>query len=257
MLHVDPCELARRADLEARRPVDLEHGPLLRATVAVHGPEDHGLVLTLHHVSSDAASLDVLWRDLDRAYAGEELAPPPVRYGDHAAWQAGRTTDADVAALVERLGEGWRPVDLPLAAPTPPEPAGLVRRPLDVTAEDLRRHGLRPVGFVLGALAALLQRYTDTDDVVLGVAAPTRDHPALEDLVGYSLGVVPLRLAVDPRGTPADTAASPPPAAEPVAGHPGRQLVHVARTHRHIPRHPRPRSVVSGRGSCPGAFRAG
>lgn len=193
-------QLARR---EALTRFDLEHGPLLRAAVCRLGEDHVGLVLAVHHVSSDAASLARLWHDIDAAYQGAPLAPPTVTYSDHAVWQAGRRTEADTRFWLDHLGGEATAVELPFAAPVDPEPDGYRTVVLAVQQPALQAAGLRPVPFFLGLFAALLQRYSDRDDVVIGLAASTRDHPAVEDLVGYFLNVLPLRLAVDPL---ADTA---------------------------------------------------
>ena len=80
---------------------------------------------------------------------------------------------------------------------------GYVTRPLGVTAAELHDAGMRPMPFFLATFAALLQRYTDTDDVVIGTVASTRDHPDVAEHVGYFLNVLPLRLTVTPDSTPA------------------------------------------------------
>ena len=52
----------QRASLEAQKPFDLAHGPLLRAILLRIGTEDHILVLTLHHIVSDGWSWEVGWQ---------------------------------------------------------------------------------------------------------------------------------------------------------------------------------------------------
>jgi amino acid adenylation domain-containing protein len=188
-------DLARR---EAAERFDLERGPLLRATLCRLGHDLVGLVLAVHHVSSDAASLGSLWRDIDEYYQGAEPAGVAVRYSDHAHWQATRRTAEDVSYWTEHLGPEPAAVSLPVAAPAAPGSDGYRTVPLDVRPDDLRSVGWRPAPFFLGVLAAHLQRCTDADDVVVGLAASTRDHPSVDRLVGYFLNVLPLRLRVDP-----------------------------------------------------------
>ena len=80
------AERERLAAEESRRPFDLAHGPLLRAALLRLGPEDHALLLTLHHVISDGWSMGVLMREVTALYAaavagrplGEVLPPLPV-----------------------------------------------------------------------------------------------------------------------------------------------------------------------------------
>ncbi|MBV9462862.1 MAG: AMP-binding protein, partial [Verrucomicrobiae bacterium] len=45
-------------------PFDLALGPLFRAAILSAGPEDHVLLLTMHHLVADGWSMSVLWREL-------------------------------------------------------------------------------------------------------------------------------------------------------------------------------------------------
>ena len=50
------------------RPFDLAGGPLFRAGLLQLAEEDHVLLLTIHHIVSDAWSGGVLWRELAQLY---------------------------------------------------------------------------------------------------------------------------------------------------------------------------------------------
>jgi fengycin family lipopeptide synthetase D len=98
-------QLARR---EAIEPFDLEHGPLLRVTIAPIGERQTGLVIAMHHVSGDAASFTHLWHDIEHAYRGEALAASTLRTSDHTAWQETQRTETDAAFWADHLGDAPR-----------------------------------------------------------------------------------------------------------------------------------------------------
>ncbi|MEZ5263544.1 MAG: condensation domain-containing protein [Acidimicrobiales bacterium] len=177
---------------------DLERGPLLRATLCRLSAEHVGLVLAVHHVSSDAAPLTQLWRDIDERYQGAEPVELPVRYSDHAVWQAAQRSEEDLRYWLDHLGPAPTAVSLPYPTPTVAGPDGYRTIPSVWAPTSLSALGWRSTPFFLAVLAAHLQRGTDTGDVVVGLAASTRDHPSVDRLVGYFLNVLPLRLAVDP-----------------------------------------------------------
>ncbi|MDT6961878.1 condensation domain-containing protein [Cupriavidus sp. SZY C1] len=85
--------LHARIDAEAARPFDLAQAPLLRATLLARGADDHVLLLSLHHIVSDAVSNAVIARDLSAAYAqalaGHEIAlpAPAATFAAHARQQ--------------------------------------------------------------------------------------------------------------------------------------------------------------------------
>ncbi|HBL28545.1 MAG TPA: hypothetical protein DD490_17055, partial [Acidobacteria bacterium] len=63
----------------ATRPFRPEEEPPFLALLARPAPESHVLGLALHALCADEAALDVLVRDLHRAYAGI-VDEPPVQY---------------------------------------------------------------------------------------------------------------------------------------------------------------------------------
>src|SRR6185295_2336727 len=115
-------EARRLAADEARRPFDLERGPLLRAGLLRLGHAEHVALQTLHHIASDAWSRDILRRELSALYAGAvegrspRLPELPVQYADFASWQrswlAGDRLAAETAYWRDRLA-GARSLDLP------------------------------------------------------------------------------------------------------------------------------------------------
>src|SRR5262249_14991721 len=79
--------------LEARAPFDLERGPLIRGRLLRRGEEEHGLLVTRHHIVSDGWSIGVLTRELSALYRAfsqgqdDPLPPLGIQYADYALWQ--------------------------------------------------------------------------------------------------------------------------------------------------------------------------
>src|SRR5258708_33733641 len=78
---------------DARRPFDLSRGPLLRKVLIRLAPEEHVLLVTMHHIVSDGWSLGLFVRELGalyQAYCQGRPSPLPelaVQYADYAVWQ--------------------------------------------------------------------------------------------------------------------------------------------------------------------------
>ena len=207
-----PGELRRLAGAEAARPFDLGRGPLLRAVLLALGPEEHVLLLTLHHVVADAWSLGLFMGELAALYAAfaggapSPLPEPPLQYGDFALWQrewlAGPAAAEQLAWWRRRLAGA--PPELRLPADRP-RPAGLARRgrrqPLAVppplcqaVARLGAEQGATTFMVLAAAFAVLLGRYSGEDDLLVGTPIANRNRPEVEGLMGLLANTLPLRL---------------------------------------------------------------
>ncbi|HEX8118111.1 MAG TPA: amino acid adenylation domain-containing protein, partial [Pyrinomonadaceae bacterium] len=182
----NPEEEARRlATQEARTPVDLSAGPLVRARLLRLSEEEHVLAVTMHHIVSDGWSMGVLIREvagLYEAYArGQEspLPEPEVQYADYAAWQrehlAGEALERQLEYWRKQLGGGLPTLELPTDRPRPAVQrlSGATERAEmgDVGGplwELSRREGVTPFMVLLAAWQVLLARYSGQEDIVVG-----------------------------------------------------------------------------------------
>jgi amino acid adenylation domain-containing protein len=203
---------------EARRPFDLEQGPLLRSTLFRVGDQEYVLVLVMHHIVSDGWSLGILHRDLTALYAAHaEGRPPaladlPIQYADFACWQReqmrGAVLDRHLAYVRDRLAGAPLVLDLPSDRPRPPSQsfsgAGVGRQLSPRLTEMLRavgrQEGATLYMTLLAAFAALLHRYTGHDDMLIGSPFAGRGLSELESLIGLFANTVVLRadLSGDP-----------------------------------------------------------
>ncbi|MEV0263494.1 condensation domain-containing protein [Streptomyces sp. NPDC050617] len=210
---------------EARRPFDLAAGPVLRALVLRHGPRDHTVMVTLHHIAVDGDALETIAAELAALYAAARdggtaaLAPAP-QYAAFARREqsGGGRTAAGLEHWTARLA-GARPVPLPRpAAGTAAAGASAAGSP--PTRERRGRthaaplppavlEGLRGVGqrhratlFTVGLAAAFaaLCRATGEEDLVIGCASTHREGAAMRGLVGLCVNTLPIR--VDASGDP-------------------------------------------------------
>ncbi len=120
----------RLINREAQRPFELANGPLWRSVLLAMKPNDHRLVVVLHHIISDGWSLGVLNRELAALYesfkAGEcsPLEELPVQYADFAVWQRQWLQPAVLARQVEfwknELADVPTLLELPTDRPRPP-----------------------------------------------------------------------------------------------------------------------------------------
>ncbi|PAK13803.1 non-ribosomal peptide synthetase [Burkholderia ubonensis] len=201
---------------EAARPFDLGTAPLLRLRVIRLAPDEHLLVLTIHHIISDGWSMRVLHREFSTLYAAfaaglpAPLAPLPIQYADFVIWQrdwlAGDVLDRQLAFWRTQLdGAPSAPLDLPCARPRPAVPSyrgALHNFSLDAaTTRAVRafaqREGATPFMVLLAAFKLLLARYSGQHDVVVGTPIANRTRVELEGLIGFFANTLVLRSRVD------------------------------------------------------------
>ncbi|MDH6130729.1 nucleoside-diphosphate-sugar epimerase [Kitasatospora sp. MAA4] len=217
VLAAGPEETAALLAAEASRPFDLATGPMLRAVALRHGPQDHTLLLTLHHIAVDGGSLPVALEELAALYAAAlaghpaDLPEPPLQYADFARWEQSRA--GELAGAVDtwaaRLA-GARPVPLPRRTPTGPRTRAAGTRSAPLSRETLDRlrqlgqeQGATPFTVVLAAAFAALHRATGQADLTLGCVSGHRSRPELRRLVGLCVNTLPIR--ADLSGDPAFT----------------------------------------------------
>lgn len=206
------------ADDEAATAFDLARGPLFRCLLIRLSDAEHVLSVTAHHIVCDDWSVGLFVRELTALYRvdGEvQRAGLPVlgiQYRDYAAWQQRWLTGETLEQLVDywrRHLAGAPPV---LALPTSEWRAtsqqaggGHVRSTLSAgeTAalhELCRAYGVTPFIALLASLAAVLGRWCGQRDVVIGVPIAGRSDGGTENLIGFFVNTLPVR--VDLSGEP-------------------------------------------------------
>ncbi|MET0493586.1 MAG: condensation domain-containing protein [Actinoplanes sp.] len=192
----------RAAQAWADEPFDLERGPLLRTRLLRIGTERHLLVVTMHQLVSDGASLQVFFDDLAQEYAGGPERPAPdLQFADYAAWQRARPVDAgQVGWWREHLAGVPMVLRLPTDKPRPPVAGthggnhhhrlrAAVMTPALRMAQQLR---VTPFVLLLSAYGILLARLAGSSDVLVGVPVSARDRPELESMIGFFATTLPV-----------------------------------------------------------------
>ncbi|MDM9382031.1 amino acid adenylation domain-containing protein [Chlorogloeopsis sp. ULAP01] len=196
---------------EAQKPFDLTQGPLLRAKLLCVSPQEHILLLTMHHIVSDGWSLGVLLRELAALYdafshhKSVPLPPLSIQYADFAVWQRdwlqGEVLSELLAYWKQQLS-GNLPV---LQLPTDRSRAAIqtfrgarqgfvLPKPLSEQIKHLcQQEGVTLFMTLLAAFKILLYRYTGQEDILVGSPVANRNHAEIENLIGLFINTLVLR----------------------------------------------------------------
>jgi thioesterase domain-containing protein len=210
--------LARR---EVEKPFDLSTTPLFRVRLFRATALDHVFLCTMHHIITDAWSLQIFAKELAQLYSAfsqgqaPSLPPLPIRYGDFAEWQLEwfRTdrVQQQLAYWKNKLEGAPALLELPTDVPRPPEQtfegaiefAPISSDIVDEIKNVATRCQATPFMVQLAAFKVLLYRYAKQHDILVGIPVAGRNHVETEGLIGFFVNTLVLRddLSGNPRFT--------------------------------------------------------
>ena len=212
------AEVERRIAAEAVRPFELATGPLFRASLIRVRPDEHVVLLTMHHIVADGWSIGVLVREIAEIYDAFEHdrhSPLPdlaIQYADFAVWQRawlqGAELESQLGYWMQRLEGAPASLELPTdrARPSVQSHRGELHalefsRDLSDTLTSLaRREGATVFMTLLAGFDVLLHRLSGGTDIVVGTPIANRNRSEIEGLIGFFVNTLVLRtdLSGDP-----------------------------------------------------------
>ena len=194
-----------------QQPFDLTQGPLLRANILRLAPQEHILLLEMHHIISDGWSSEVLLKEIGtlyKAFLTGTASPLPeisIQYKDFAQWQRqwlqGEILQTQVSYWKQQLKDIPAALQLPTDRPRPAIqtshgaqqsielPEGVIKR----LKEIARQEGVTLFMLLLAAFQTFLYRYTGQDDIAVGSPIANRNRDEVKSLIGFFVNTLVLR----------------------------------------------------------------
>jgi amino acid adenylation domain-containing protein len=206
------ADLERIVREEALRPFDLALGPLIRGRLLALGPDDHVLLVTMHHIVSDGWSGGVLANEFSTLYRAfregrpDPLPPLALQYVDFGMWQRqwlqGPLLQQQLQQWVQQLRGAPSLLDLPTDRQRPPIQdyrGANIAIALDAElSQGLRalgqRHGTTLYMTMLAAWSVVLGRLSGQDQVVIGSSHAGRSRIEVEPLIGFFVNTQALKI---------------------------------------------------------------
>ncbi|MEM1319018.1 MAG: amino acid adenylation domain-containing protein [Bacteroidota bacterium] len=191
-------------------PFDLGSDYMLRAHLLQEGEAHYQLIFVAHHIASDGWSMPILVSELVEYYRAiqEErearLSALPIQYTDYALWQRdwlkGEVLNKKLSYWKQQL-MGTSMLDLPTDFARPPKGStrgaaatfvleGPTRKALYNLAKE---EGATPFMILLSLFKVLLYRYSNQEDICVGIPIANRTHAQVEPLIGFFLNTLALR----------------------------------------------------------------
>ncbi len=194
----------------AKRPFDLETGPLFRPTLLRYSEQEHHLFFALHHIIVDGSSMSVLKDDFTSLYDAFTKGGTPglgeleLQYGDiceaFVNWPPQEVVARDLAYWTKKLSGVPPLLELPADRPRPTHYAHLGHQFMMTLPEALLT-GLKALAqsqdvtlftVLAAALSLVLKRHSGQDDISIGMPVSSRPRGA-EKIAGLFLNTVVLR----------------------------------------------------------------
>jgi amino acid adenylation domain-containing protein/FkbM family methyltransferase len=189
------------------RPFDLKKPPLLRVSIEERAPDEHLLLVDMHHIASDGTSIGILVRELANLYNDGNLPPLEFQYRDYALRQHRFPKDRPIEW--SRQKDFWSSIlegELPATALPFDYPKSNIREfsggeihfqmdgPLTLKLQNIAAvHGTTMFAVLLALFNVLLARMSNRQDIIVGTAAAGRELDEWQDIVGMFVNTLPLR----------------------------------------------------------------
>jgi tyrocidine synthetase-3 len=190
---------------EFHRPFSLAGAPLLRALLVRSGEFSFRLMVDMHHIIADGVSLELLTRDFESLFSGDNPGELAVQYKDYADWQTGIRADGGLKSQEDFWKETFAdyvpvlrlPYDFPRPAVKSYEGEAFEFKLQSSLSEKLKayaeRNGVTLFILLLSFVNVLLARLSGQEDIVVGTPVAGRRHEDLEPIIGMFVNTVPLR----------------------------------------------------------------
>lgn len=184
---------------------DLKQAPLFQAAVLERTKTDFILVMNMHHIISDEASIGVILRELIDFYEGRALTEQKIQYKDYASWHNQRL-QSEIMKRQEAYWVNQFIDEVPvLQLPTDFGRPAAIKYDGDsvsLAADSTVMTGLRKLAeytgttnymVLLAAFNVLLAKYSRQDDVIVGTPIAGRTHADVENVVGMLVNTLAIR----------------------------------------------------------------
>ena len=205
------AEVMDLAKQDQTQPFDLSRDQLLRVRLLRLRRSEHVILLTMHHIVTDAWSTEVLIKEVAALYTAYVQGQPspltklPVQYADFAIWQrewlSGEVLESQLEYWRQRLAGAAPVLELPTDKPRPAVRTFVgathnISLSADITKglrQLSRQEGTTLFMTVLAAWQLLLQRYVQQDDIIVGTEVANRSRRETEGLIGFFVNQLVLR----------------------------------------------------------------
>ncbi|KAJ3531775.1 hypothetical protein NM208_g8729 [Fusarium decemcellulare] len=208
-------QVAGRFAVLRKHEFDLASGELIQMVLLTLSPSSHYLLIHHHHLLMDGVSMRVFLADLEKAYNGQTLGGFHLQYPD---FSVAQRQAVEKGEMTDQL-QYWRDVfpageQVPVLPLLPMARIGsrVFMKRFDTHEVNCRlepavaakirvsakKQQSTPFHVYLAAFQAMLYRFTDAQELIIGMADAARNTGELLNSIGFFLNLLPLRFRCQP-----------------------------------------------------------
>ena len=190
------------------RPFDLGRVPLFRAAYLEIATGQRIILLDIHHILTDGASIDILQQELFALDAGEKLAPLRIQYKDYAHWHE---NSEEIKKQLKTQEQYWLKefsgeislLNLPTDYPRTNEMHFIgesisftIHRELTAKLRELAsQSNVTMTMLLMSVFKLLLVKYSSQKEIIVGTVIAGRRHADLENVIGFFVNMLAIKTA--------------------------------------------------------------
>jgi amino acid adenylation domain-containing protein len=204
------AEIKRLTEIDAQKPFDLTQAPLLRLTLIKLKTEKHFLLVTMHHIISDAWSAGIFIKEISALYQAFSTGKPSplpelsIQYADFAVWQQewlqGEVLNNQLTYWKKQLENAKTTLELPIdkfsneITSVGKQYHFSLDRELSQNLETLcQQQRVTLFMTLLTIFNTLLYSYSQQEDILIGSPIANRNRSEIEGLIGFFVNTLVLR----------------------------------------------------------------
>lgn len=192
------------------QPFNLKEAPLFRVKLVALKNSNVILLLDIHHIINDGASLEILLKDLCAFYNGKTLESLQYDYKDYSIWENEQLNSDKLHNDENYWISKWKDKEIPLLnmPSTYPRPTVLSYKGSnsyykfspELTANIFKickKYNITPFMLLLSAYYTIIYKYSGQEDIIVGSPVLGRDQKELNNIVGMFVNTLPLDTHID------------------------------------------------------------
>ena len=191
------------------QPFDLSKAPLFKAELITLNDNRFLLLIDMHHIISDGASLSIFMKELCSLYNEKELPEKHIDYKDFAVWENEQFSTLNFKEnedfWINQFKDEIPVLTLPTKNARPTKQSYNGDNYIFEFDEDLasniinlsKQNNITPYMLLLAVYYVVLSKYTSQQDIVVGTPVVNRETEELQNVLGMFVNSLPLRRKID------------------------------------------------------------